>query len=57
MDSMTHKPTRNPELTRLYVAVGLGVIIWVIFKVYKLLSAQVGTGLDAPSRWAMLALG
>ena len=48
---------RNPELNRLYFAVGLAVVIWVIFTVYKLLSAQVDSGLDAPSRWALLALG
>ncbi|MGA2079220.1 MAG: ATP-binding protein [Holophaga sp.] len=48
---------RNPELTRLYVAVGLAVLIWVIFRSYKLLSAQVESGIDAPSRWALLALG
>lgn len=57
MDPLSPKPPRDHELTRLYVAVGLGVIIWLIFKIYKLLSAQVGIGLDAPSRWALLALG
>jgi len=48
---------RNPELNRLYFAVGLGVLIWVIFRCYRLLSAQVESGIDAPSRWALLALG
>jgi len=51
----THK--RNPELNRLYFAVGLGVLIWVIFRFYSLLSARVESGIDAPSRWALLALG
>lgn len=50
-------PRRNPELTRLYVAAGLAALVWVIFRVYKLLSPQVATGLDAPSRWALLAVG
>lgn len=54
---MTPTVKRNPELTRLYLAVGLAVVIWVIFTAYKLLSAQVDSGLDAPSRWALLALG
>ena len=54
---MAQKPKRHPELTRLYVAAGLSVLIWVIFRVYRLLSAQVETGIDAPSRWSLLALG
>ncbi len=54
---MAPRVKRNPELNRLYLAVGLAVIIWVIFSVYKLLSAQVDSGIDAPSRWALLALG
>ena len=54
---MAHRGKRNPELNRLYFAVGLGVLIWVIFRCYRLLSAQVETGIDAPSRWALLALG
>lgn len=54
---MSPRPPRNPELTRLYVAAGLGALVWVIFRVYKLLSPQVATGLDAPSRWALLAVG
>jgi len=54
---MAQKPKRHPELTRLYVAAGLSVLIWVIFKAYRLLSAQVETGIDAPSRWSLLALG
>lgn len=48
---------RNPELNRLYASVGLAVVIWVIFSGYKLLSAQVDSSIDAPSRWALLALG
>ena len=54
---MVHRPKRHPELTRLYISVGLAVVIWVIFSGYKLLSAQVDSSLDAPSRWALLALG
>jgi two-component system, NtrC family, nitrogen regulation sensor histidine kinase NtrY len=54
---MVPKLKRNPELTRLYVAVGLLVLIWILFSIYKLLSAQVSVGIDAPSRWALLALG
>jgi two-component system nitrogen regulation sensor histidine kinase NtrY len=54
---MAPRAKRNPELNRLYFAVGLGVLIWVIFRCYRLLSAQVESGIDAPSRWALLALG
>ena len=54
---MASKGKRNPELNRLYFAVGLGVLIWVIFRCYRILSAQVESGIDAPSRWALLALG
>jgi two-component system nitrogen regulation sensor histidine kinase NtrY len=54
---MAAKHKRNPELTRLYIAVGLGVLIWVIFRCYRILSASVESGIDAPSRWALLALG
>jgi two-component system nitrogen regulation sensor histidine kinase NtrY len=51
------KPRRNPELNRLYVAVLLIVLIGVLFRSYKILSTQVETGIDAPSRWALVALG
>ena len=54
---MATRSKRNPELNRLYFAAGLAVVIWVIFRVYRLLSAQVETDIDAPSRWALLALG
>lgn len=54
---MVPRLKRDPELTRLYIAVGLGVLIWGIFSAYKLLSAQVDSGIDAPSRWALLAMG
>ena len=54
---MASKAKRHPELTRLYFAVGLSVLIWTIFRVYKLLSAQVETGMDTTSRWALLAVG
>jgi len=33
------------------------VLIWVIFMAYRLLSKQVEMGLDAPSRWSLLAVG
>ncbi len=48
---------RDRELNRLYMAVALGVLIYFIFQAYKLLSLQVGAGMDAPSRWSLLALG
>lgn len=54
---MVARSQRHPELTRLYVAAGLAVAVWAIFRTYKLLSPQVATGLDAPSRWALLAVG
>jgi two-component system, NtrC family, nitrogen regulation sensor histidine kinase NtrY len=59
MDSMeTPTNRRDPELTRLYVAVGLFVLIIVIFLAYKALGAKVSSGgLDAPSHWSLLALG
>lgn len=48
---------RNSELYRLYLAAGLAVLIFGIFRVYKLLGHQVESGIDAPSRWGLLALG
>ena len=54
---MVTRAKRNPELNRLYFAVGLAVLIWVIFRCYRLLSAQVESGIDAPSRWGLVALG
>jgi len=48
---------RDRELNRLYMAVALGVLVYFIFQAYKLLSLQVGTGMDATSRWSLLALG
>lgn len=54
---MAPKPKRHPELTRLYVAVGLSVLIWAIFMGYRVLSRQVELGLDAPSKWSLMALG
>jgi nitrogen fixation/metabolism regulation signal transduction histidine kinase len=49
---------RHPELTRLYVAVGLGVLIIMTILAYKAVGNRIaGGGLDAPSRWALLALG
>ncbi|WP_243318387.1 sensor histidine kinase [Geothrix paludis] len=51
-------PKRHPELTRLYVAVGLGVLIVMIILSYKAVGNRVAEGgLDAPSRWALIALG
>ena len=51
-------PKRHPELTRLYVAVGLGVVILMIILAYKAVGNRIAEGgLDAPSRWALLALG
>jgi nitrogen fixation/metabolism regulation signal transduction histidine kinase len=55
---MNPAPKRHPELTRLYVAVGLGVVIIMIILAYKAIGNRVAEGgLDAPSRWALLALG
>lgn len=54
---MATKERRSRELVRLYFAVGLAVFILVIFRCYRLLSAQVELNIDAPSRWALLALG
>ncbi len=51
------KPKRHPELNRLYAGVFLLVLIGVLFRGYKILSTQVESGIDAPSRWALLALG
>ena len=54
---MPARSKRNPELNRLYLAAGLSVLIWVIFRAYRLLSGKVEAGIDAPSRWALLAMG
>ena len=55
---MNPVPKRHPELTRLYVAVGLGVVIIMAILAYKAVGNRVAAGgLDAPSRWALLALG
>ncbi|MDP2877850.1 MAG: ATP-binding protein [Holophaga sp.] len=51
------KPKRPPGLHRLYAAVFLVVIIGVLFRGYRLISNQVDGGIDATSRWALLALG
>lgn len=51
-------PKRHPELTRLYVAVGLGVLIVMIILSYKAVGNRVAEGgLDAPTRWALIAVG
>jgi two-component system nitrogen regulation sensor histidine kinase NtrY len=47
---------RDRELTRLYVAVALAVLVLAIFYAYRLISAQVGASLDAPSRWSLMAV-
>ena len=55
---MNPAPKRHPELTRLYVAVGLGVLILMIILAYKTVGNRIAEGgLDAPSRWALVALG
>ncbi|WP_157492215.1 sensor histidine kinase [Geothrix fermentans] len=52
------RPKRHPELTRLYVAVALGVVVIMIILAYKAVGNRVAEGgLDAPSRWALIALG
>jgi two-component system nitrogen regulation sensor histidine kinase NtrY len=51
------KPERNPELTRLYIGAGLIVLIVMIVMAYKTTGLRVDTaGIDAPSRWALIAL-
>jgi len=51
-------PKRHPELTRLYVAVGLVAVILMIILAYKAIGNRVAEGgLDAPSRWALVAVG
>jgi two-component system nitrogen regulation sensor histidine kinase NtrY len=52
---MPLRPDR--ELNRLYTGIALGLLIISLFQAYKLISAQVGAGIDAPSRWFLLALG
>ena len=55
---ISSQPKRHPELTRLYVAVGLGVVIIMIILSYKAVGNRIAEGgLDAPSRWALIALG
>ena len=51
------KPKRPPGLNRLYAAVFLLVLIGVLFRGYRIVSDQVQGGIDATSRWALLALG
>ena len=51
------KIQRDHELTRLYAAAGLAVLVWMIFKAYRLLSDRVSGAIDAPSRWGLLSLG
>ena len=52
------EPKRNPELTRLYIGAGLVAAITMILLAYKATSLRVDTaGIDAPSRWALIALG
>ncbi len=51
------KIQRDHELTRLYAAAGLAVLVWMIFKAYRLLSDRVSDAIDAPSRWGLLSLG
>ncbi len=54
----TSQPKRHPELTRLYVAVGLAVLITMTILAYKTVGNRVaGGGLDGTTRWMLLALG
>jgi two-component system, NtrC family, nitrogen regulation sensor histidine kinase NtrY len=54
---LPHPPRRHPELTRFYVAVLLAVLSWVAFSVYRQLSRLVESGLDATSKWSLMAVG
>ena len=52
------EPKRDPELTRLYLGAGLVVLIVMIIQAYKTTGLKVdAAGIDAPSRWALMALG
>src|SRR5512135_2429604 len=52
------EPRRPSELSRLYVAVALVVLIVMIVLAYKVTGQRVDSGgIDAPSRWALVALG
>lgn len=51
------KERRSKELNYLYFSLALVVLIFIIFRFYHLLSVQVKFDIDAPSRWALLALG
>ncbi|HJU84229.1 MAG TPA: ATP-binding protein [Holophagaceae bacterium] len=49
---------RPSELTRLYVAVGLVVLIVMIVLAYKVTGQRVASGgIDAPTRWVLIPLG
>jgi len=55
---MPSHPKRHPELTRLYVAVALGVVVIMIVLAYKAVGNRIAAGgLDAPTRWALIAVG
>ncbi|HEY3400620.1 MAG TPA: ATP-binding protein [Geothrix sp.] len=55
---MNPVPKRHPELTRLYVAVALGVVVIMIVLAYKAVGNRIAAGgLDAPTRWALIAVG
>ena len=55
---MNPAPKRHPELTRLYVAVGLVAMIIVIVMGYKALGNRVAVGgLDAPTRFSLVGVG
>src|SRR5690242_17599742 len=55
---MTPTQKRDPELTRLYIGAGLIVLIVMIILAYKTTGLRVASaGIDAPSRWALIALG
>jgi len=54
---MALKAKRHPELTRLYLAAALAVLIWMVFHVYKLLGAKVDSSVDPANRWSIMALG
>ncbi len=51
------KPRRHPELARLYGAVGMAVLVFLGFRVYRILSQQVDAPLNPLSKWTIYGFG
>lgn len=54
---MAEKPRRHPELNRLYAAVGMAVVVFLAFRIYRVLSTQTAATLDPTSRWTLMGAG